>query len=856
MPPKSESPIFNESLESRALKTALGSSAPLVISYGGNQEVLWALDNPGLKHILKSATDGLILIWDRKTPQFSYSGDISTAEFLNPLTWSLCVTRRFPKLKVAVLDCDVKTHASGKFYQVVEALNPDRLPFRLMRDAAGIVVEWESIRRERPLVRPAWGLLSQALRALLTERGQGSNHHSLANIVGPLILTGSGAPQRGHDALRLLFRQLGLIPPASSVVGNSQHASLFGGQRVRLLLVDDQANQGWSDWILKIVGPEAGCRLDVQEDPAGVVAAVESCLSGRDKGGDCRFRLNFPPLPPEQHPTQTLLLLDLRLFSLRSLTDEVRFVRTIIPLCRQFENHRHSRFAWPGFSPAELNAAADWCRKPVRETRKHYVVLSLLPRLLALADFSIPIVIFSSTGQRRIIELLKPYGNIITSFEKPRFSHDESGDLVVETEARFRDALSTAYGLLEARGKCIQILGDPGRLGNHLPKNGDSARAAKYVELFLDETEWDAKNLFSVGGCFSVFEGKDEADARQKADAFDRYLVGKGLRYFENRGVGVVAGSSPLDKFRSKDLSPKFENFRSLDCAPVHLGLARVRLKKGSVGPGELFDPSQADNRFLISLKALVELFLCESIPAIAGAGNPGGVVVSIFPGTRVVKIQNPERRSRAILRYGLKPAFKDCLFSIDTNAVYPLVADILSSHHILRKTFRLCAVQLPYFNADKIKLPEFFRCHGCDGTVVIRQNEAVGSPATWRRCCGAPDYQPDYRALHYFSDELLTEFPGDKPGGKYDAVFKPLRGPGNFDEILDSHHRATADAGRSLNLGDIVGAVKRFETPHSGNAIPRASHWLRERIAGWLPKIAGPEFVRLAAALAHPNAS
>ena len=46
--------------------------------------------------------------------------------------------------------------------------------------------------------------------------------------------------------------------------------------------------------------------------------------------------------------------------------------------------------------------------------------LTLLPRLVALMDPSTPIIIFSSTGKRSMIEKFKGYDNIITCFEKLR----------------------------------------------------------------------------------------------------------------------------------------------------------------------------------------------------------------------------------------------------------------------------------------------------------------------------------------------------------------------------------------------------------------------------------------------------
>lgn len=906
----------------KVLHTLLGEVKPLVIPYGTNRDALWALDSPWLKKQLADATkNGVVLIWDGSVSSAAYAGRISTAEYLNPLTWSLCALRRFPHLQVTVLDCDAAEHSKGKFYQVVRTLDPAQLPFRLLTHPCHCVADYLSfLQKHRTVVESTTvtDLLTHQVRALLTERGRESNHHALANIVGPLILTEKRRLEDGRSsqhALLSLFREVGLF---GSVNAPGLHATLtesgqgvepdvspprlFGDQPVRLLLVDDQFDQGWDEWVASMVTGEPACSIEKTATPDVLVQAINEGLAKEGTDVDCRFRLRFPSLqalaaptegsgaqskvsqartnfislsdltaevqepPSEQQDAETILLLDLRLFSLRAAMDEADFVRAkLLPLCRRFVAYgdssptkRDVRLAWAGFSSDELKASDEWCENPRRETDAYLHVLSLLPRLLALVDFSLPIVLFSSTGQRRIIELLKPYGNIITDFEKPRFTGLESANLVAATECAFRTALTKAENLLAARRRCRRVLSAPEN-STKAPTDTQAvpqqARSLiRYVELFLDESDWTQDSWFSLGGCFAVFEAEDFLQATAKADRFDDWLVQQGIRYFDGRGVGVTPRDVGL-RTKGNNLLPRIQEYRAHPDAPVHLGLVRLRIERGverdSKGP--LFDVHNADNRYHLALKTLLESFLCDSIPALAGNVPPEEVVISVFPGTRVVYI-DPRYQDPVMIKFGLKRLGNTNLFfSFDRSQVYPIVADILDAHNLARKTFRLVGVQLPYKEGN-ITLPEYFRCTQCSKAVFLKRDDTI--PANCPKCGAAsPAWRTDYRALHYLADEVLTEFPERGAVHQYDALFGERLVPGEFDEVLDRHLDATLAASRHLDADNLVDAIAAFEPPPSDTGTkPRISLWLRKRMLLKLLYMTGDDFIRLSRRVAEDH--
>ena len=83
--------------------------------------------------------------------------------------------------------------------------------------------------------------------------------------------------------------------------------------------------------------------------------------------------------------------------------------------------------------------------------------LTLLPRLVALMDPSIPIIIFSSTGKRSMIEKFKGYNNIITCFEKSRVLGYHYVDVELARH-NFENAIEEAMRFIEVRKLFQQFL--------------------------------------------------------------------------------------------------------------------------------------------------------------------------------------------------------------------------------------------------------------------------------------------------------------------------------------------------------------------------------------------------------------
>ena len=847
-----------------ALKALLPKKTPTVLIYSSNKSVLWdliRLERTALNahpQIIEAKKNGLVIIWDETAAAEEARGGLKTSGYLNPLTLSVCALSKIESIKIAVVDLDAVGHRQqGTFYKNMEKLAPSQFLLRLLTESTRWVPDCVSFLEEP--VSPSQakasvlivGMLKDKILGLLTAPGPESDHHYLASLIGPMILTGTtDLGDSDQTALLSLFKAVDLINE-----GGILPRGVFSDSSVRLLVVDDQVNQGWDKWV-KLMAPN--CRIEKLDTPHSLVTAIETKLANRGENPDCRFSLSFPTATQvddtdaqsdsQPNPQETILLLDLRLFS-GNIAQEVAFVRAILPMCRQYFR-APSRLAWPGFSSTELNTVDTWCDNPKPETRAHFLALSLLPRLLALADMSVPIVLFSSTGQRRIIELLKPYGNIITCFEKPRFTATKSTDLIKETQVRFVEALTKAGELLAARRQCRFVI---------TPVPGIPAEKAittaqtRYVELFLDEQDWNPRNansFFTVCGCFAVYEAPTLEGAKSKADLFDNYLVERGLRYFENRPGGGLQVNPVLSK--GDDISQCFQGYEKTPGAPKQLGLVRLRIQRSIAGSkrASMFDPVYADNRFHLAMKELLELFFCESVPALNGYKNLNNIIVSVFPATRAEYISQYDNQQAAMRKYGLgqispeAPQVRDrnLFYSFRSNQVAPLVADIFDAHKMTTKLDRLVAVMLLY----RGKFPTHFRCHKCDTVIEV---PTVKSLADRLDCvCGSEaSWQPDYRALHYLADEVLTEFP-DGRRHRYDELFAKNCMPGEFDEIKDLDLGTTLTVGRLLDRKDIAGAVSLFKQAPEllCGKKPRASYWLQNRLAAKLPKMSGQDFLRV----------
>lgn len=286
------------------------------------------------------------------------------------------------------------------------------------------------------------GAIREAWRQEFLKPG---DRHALANIVGPLLLA-AGLPndrspgsirQRcaslieatstARQALTLVLEQLGLLHVAAAKgasfepIGLEKDGGVFGRRKgVRVLLVDDQFALGYQHVLTSVL-------LGADYDPAQ--ARVEGDLWDYTASDLARIRCassadslfvaleNLSPVDDWSLPRMLdipdcdVLLLDLRLWSNDSgqrKTFMDRLVRLYGSLKAKRLSDPHVQAAWRA---AQRIADGD--------EASEIQALPLLALLISHYDPSLPIILFSSTHQRDVVEAVADRPNIITCFAKP-----------------------------------------------------------------------------------------------------------------------------------------------------------------------------------------------------------------------------------------------------------------------------------------------------------------------------------------------------------------------------------------------------------------------------------------------------
>lgn len=316
-------------------------------------------------------------------------------------------------------------------------------------------------------------LLENVVEAWRQQFLKAGDRHSVANLVAPFALA-AGLPRKVSRAARelieadsvprralwILLQELGLLkrPPESirtqtaAILGNG--SGIFGRRiGVRVLLVDDQYRLGFQHIVGYALFGKHYKPTEGRGDEASWKYAKEAegelrCEAGAELIFDALGNLGLIQdwmLPRcASVPAADILLLDLRLWLEGETDRRQKFMDTLVRLCEQLNSEGISDPAFCRAYDAAKTLAGGG------ETSE-LPALALLPLLLTHLDPSLPIVLFSSTHQREVIELLAHRPSIITSFSKPLLSgYGESPD-PESMFAALRAALRRALDLHEAR---------------------------------------------------------------------------------------------------------------------------------------------------------------------------------------------------------------------------------------------------------------------------------------------------------------------------------------------------------------------------------------------------------------------
>jgi hypothetical protein len=411
----------------------------------------------------------------------------------------------------------------------------------------------------------------------LTVSGDDGNRHALANVVGPMILAGTASPDPHDRALLRLLQQVELVPAGAEHssqrrwidweradwVTRIARLRSFDSRPLNFLLLDDCAiRHGWGRLLCSALGAELNSSiLPSGQHEGSSIPLGSACWNGLDvhlhATEDIRGTLNdlgiidattesidlvrsrrFQPVrlcDGESNQSQKpetpidVLFLDLRLLQDCSLNEEAKFLLGLLPAAEilrvptaRLPSHTPMP-AWPGFSSEELRRVKAWLKAAAngesmasRNDDEYIQALTLVPRILALLDCSLPIVLFSSTGRRRVIDLLKPYGSILTEWAKPQLGSGTGSFWADDAATRFEMIMAAAVERAASRRLCRKLISSASPAGEVHAKNqggvkpnASAATTPWLIELVLDESgkrgERKSEDQLTMGGLLLVY---------------------------------------------------------------------------------------------------------------------------------------------------------------------------------------------------------------------------------------------------------------------------------------------------------------------------------------------------------------
>ncbi|TAG11143.1 MAG: hypothetical protein EAZ42_01590 [Verrucomicrobia bacterium] len=661
-----------------------------------------------------------ILIIGNHPPDGVFETDVPSLTKINfrdhftATSWLAAWKVKFPDAKaaIAVIDPQELCPASGtaRALQTIlgarNVLGQPLVPRAAVLNAPGLeaICKWLSDSKldKRSMFKDTphlCGLLKSTIWSELTSNRE--QHHALSNVLGAFLLPFQAAPGCISEFVNQLNTHFPIAPyllelaTACGVKSNTnrladdndansqwwiseQQQQAFSS----IVMIDDMADL-WS-WFVQFAfglireGSSEFITIPSREFPAKMgnlcerltaVIASEKPLNPSDLTGE-----------PHHADSNFVLLLDLRLELGREFQSQLEDLgRTLLNSTRNLP--------WVTIEGkqallAELNAAN------TDET--------LLPRLVALIDPTLPIIVFSSTHRSELIAPFRDYGNIITTFRKPILAGlcSSWSEMVGEIRSDFSSAVDHACKIMDTRKALASF-----RLDRAICENENTGRPKRFIEIYIDESG-DPFNQrdpgFSVGGIVVSHENKDAMEAFHRSVNHaprkwgvsdygpDQIRPGgenrlNSICYFPKKPVpgseDEVAGFQlAIDAARGS--GSRIAAFSILD--PELLRFSRDRVIDSAI----LFDENALDNIYHTLLRQNLEMLLFEH-PWI----NISVDAVYVHAATRQQKLADFATRSTWHAAYGIE--FKERAgnwnyTSLDCDGVHRIVRGILKDRGVL----------------------------------------------------------------------------------------------------------------------------------------------------------------------------
>lgn len=753
-----------------------------------------------------------------------------------------------------------KRTVPGALFKAQPTGDPERLDSIFFADSpilrTGVNISGDSVRQ----LLEGRELLLQHVRSKLTETGKIAefDRHAISNIIGPMILAG------GRPVLEKSIHS----EPLQSVVRSvelSSHGPSIGKlvTDLNIVFLDDQAHHGWECWLRFLMQPQQStASLTVLRDPTTLVRILGTQFNAlpaelRSMSAPLRFRLNLAP----GDEVDRVLLLDLRLFSGR-MDAEVVFLReSLIPLAKKIAEHGHFKET-THIDDSLINIIENGLKSPKEEERRDacWRSICLLPKVLAALDFSIPVIILSSTHDERVISELRLISNVVAILRKPAIHAAETVDLVSQLQHAFD--LAAKWIALRRKARLLITFAEEQRKTLADIEAGRALAEAPHVhiEIYLDES---GNGPLSVGGVFALYLGQTDKECVELADAFDESLVRDGLLYYDLAPLWIFSDGSSQPRILTKKegcwkpVEAAVRRFKN----KVFLGFVRLDTsEEANKATGE-------DRVHRDAVSHLLEILLCN-LSSVLGCLNPKVLLsTSVFAAARSAPLADASEALSEHYKSGLNIYWrKDWFLKSFGHEVLRLILGELWHLHASAypRLDRSASHDMPYRVNDPQACPQDWRLKWSASAAW----EDLAFPAYKKRNAGQFEslieleqrikyevgisddgcVRPDVRALQYLADEVLgiVIWPGNQRLNPrlelvlaYETLLSDATNFGGFDDILGDHLRELACRWREWHCGEKGKAIAALSLVRpqtsSGYSHAHSALWMTSGL--WLAK-------------------
>lgn len=540
-----------------AIRSIVGEdrSDVLVLDYRRDEaafKALWALDQGNvptteagkqLLDDLSGANKTIILV------DVDASTVITSDKFgrhLSALSWAHCLTNSLWLAKksapnIVILDLRSKTSVDqDATFTDYFNLPSSKIPANIRRfkaSLAGLNEFFLHITTERKVEPPSGDIKTFAKRwkSALIEADSRSTQHDLNNTMGPLSLAASiandllnesviGVAKGENDKLAraAMLRAMQWVVKSETASSPFQPIQMEAARELRVLLLDDQVEEGWLPVLSHYLGltkipdgsavpksAESGFQqYSTASSHGGQQVSLwyatspdlmmkllgEEADSAKQKVARLRFTKDTPLVSTGDF--DELLLLDLRLYggdAPAQVSAEKSFLRAVVA----------------ALAKAKGGAQPSWSKQieveGFREKPAYLQALTGLTQLISAVDFSYPIVVWSSTGQRKVTECLREFKNVFTGLEKPRFdSYMSNAD---DLRIALNDACLWAVKQLQAVSFFDELMA--------LNKSSSwepPGATHPYAEVYIEEDGTSDKQSFKVGALIAFYNSMASAE--------------------------------------------------------------------------------------------------------------------------------------------------------------------------------------------------------------------------------------------------------------------------------------------------------------------------------------------------------